>query len=116
MSACDVVVTKAGPGTIMEAVALGKPLILTGAVGLQEEGNIGFVTEAQLGVFCPNPVQAALATAVMLSAQASRDPASVTIPAYAGTAAIADTLLSLLPRQTGATDKSKTGEVVDAHS
>ena len=116
MSACDVVVTKAGPGTIMETATLGKPLILTGAVGMQEEGNIGFVTEARLGFFCPDPVHAAQAAAAMRATQPTETTDSKTFPPLAGTTAIAETLLSLLSRQTGAIDKSKTGEVANAHS
>ena len=116
MSACDVVVTKSGPGTIMETATLGKPLILTGAVGMQEEGNIGFVTETRLGVYCPDPAQAAQAAAAMRATQPTETTDSKTFPPLAGTTAIAETLLSLLSRQTGAIDKSKTGEVANAHS
>lgn len=104
MSACDVVVTKAGPGTIMEAATLGKPIILTGAVGLQEEGNIGFVTEAQLGVFCPNPVSTAPAVAAMMAAHVHQAPVSTATAPCAGTTKIAETLLTLLFSQTAATD------------
>ncbi len=55
MTACDVVVTKAGPGTIMEAATLRRPLVITGAVGLQEEGNIQFVLESGIGSLCRTP-------------------------------------------------------------
>jgi UDP-N-acetylglucosamine:LPS N-acetylglucosamine transferase len=116
MSACDVIVTKAGPGTIMETATLGKPLILTGAVGLQEEGNIGFVTEARLGVFCPDPVQAAKAATAMLLAQPLETANSKAMPPLAGTVAIAETLLDLLRRQATPTKQSSLGEVEDAHS
>ncbi len=111
MAACDVVVTKAGPGTIMEAASLGKPIVLTGAVGLQEEGNIGFVQDAQLGLFCPDPDQAAHMTSHMLAKSA---PVSVAKPSYAGTAAISAALLSLLSRRTAGSQKSATEEVTDA--
>jgi UDP-N-acetylglucosamine:LPS N-acetylglucosamine transferase len=116
MSACDIVVTKAGPGTIMETATLGKPLILTGAVGLQEQGNIGFVTEAGLGVFCPNPVKAAQAAASMRATQREEKKASMAIPVCAGTVAIAETLLTLLCRQAAPISQSSLGEVDDAHS
>lgn len=116
MSACDVIVTKAGPGTIMETATLGKPLILTGAVGLQEEGNIGFVTEARLGLFCPDPVQAAKAAEAMRLAQPADNTAEISSSACAGTAAIARTLLDLLSRQATSTKQSSLGEVEDAHS
>ncbi|MHC1759404.1 MAG: glycosyltransferase [Negativicutes bacterium] len=54
MMAADVVATKAGPGTIMEARALGRPLVVTGAVGLQETGNIDYVSNNRYGLFAPD--------------------------------------------------------------
>lgn len=56
MAAADVVVGKAGPGTVMEAAACGKQLVLTGAVGRQEEGNLGFAERWALGVHLSDPV------------------------------------------------------------
>jgi 1,2-diacylglycerol 3-beta-galactosyltransferase len=50
MAASDLVISKAGPGTIMEALALGRPFILTGAVGRQERGSIEYVLRRGLGV------------------------------------------------------------------
>ena len=57
MAASDVIISKAGPGTIMEAVAMRRPLIITEAVGIQETGNIDFVVNNRLGYFCPDPRQ-----------------------------------------------------------
>ncbi|HET9223956.1 MAG TPA: glycosyltransferase, partial [Roseiflexaceae bacterium] len=53
MAASDIIVTKAGPGTLMEALAMRRPVIVTQAVGMQERGNIDFVLNHELGVFCP---------------------------------------------------------------
>jgi hypothetical protein len=53
MAASDVVVTKAGPGTLMEALVMRRPVIVTTAVGMQERGNIDFVLNHELGFFCP---------------------------------------------------------------
>nr|WP_083778537.1 glycosyltransferase [Oscillochloris trichoides] len=53
MAASDIVVTKAGPGTLMEALVMRKPVLLTEAVGMQEQGNIDFVLNYELGMFCP---------------------------------------------------------------
>jgi len=53
MAASDVVVSKAGPGTLMEALAMRRPAIVTEAVGMQERGNIDFVLNYELGAFCP---------------------------------------------------------------
>ena len=51
----DIVVGKAGPGTIAEATCCGAPLVLTSFVPGQEEGNAEFVTEAGAGVYAPRP-------------------------------------------------------------
>jgi UDP-N-acetylglucosamine:LPS N-acetylglucosamine transferase len=53
MAAGDIVVTKAGPGTLMEALVMRRPVIVTQAVGMQERGNIDFVLNHELGMFCP---------------------------------------------------------------
>jgi 1,2-diacylglycerol 3-beta-galactosyltransferase len=53
MRASDVIVTKAGPGAISEAVACELPIVLTGAIPGQEEGNIDFVLQNGLGVLAP---------------------------------------------------------------
>ncbi|MBP2636529.1 MAG: Monogalactosyldiacylglycerol synthase [Firmicutes bacterium] len=55
MAASDIVITKAGPGTIMESAAMKRPLIITEAVGIQEIGNISYVEQNQLGYYCPSP-------------------------------------------------------------
>jgi 1,2-diacylglycerol 3-beta-galactosyltransferase len=55
MHAADVVVTKAGPGTITEAMASGLPIVLTGAVPGQEEGNVDFVVGNDLGTLARSP-------------------------------------------------------------
>ena len=51
----DVVVGKAGPGTIAEATCCGAPLVLTSFVPGQEQGNAEFVTGAGAGVYAPRP-------------------------------------------------------------
>ncbi len=42
MAAADVVVTKAGPSTLMEALAMRRPAIITRAVGAQEVDNVAY--------------------------------------------------------------------------
>lgn len=49
MCASDVIITKAGPGTISEALICGLPMVLNAFVPCQEEGNIPFVTENKVG-------------------------------------------------------------------
>jgi 1,2-diacylglycerol 3-beta-galactosyltransferase len=55
MRASDLVITKAGPGTIMESLAAGKPMILSGYLRGQEEGNVKFVQQTGIGVLRANP-------------------------------------------------------------
>ena len=55
----DIVVGKAGPGTIAEATCSGAPLVLTSFVPGQEKGNAEFVTGAGAGVYAPRPRQLA---------------------------------------------------------
>ena len=55
----DIVVGKAGPGTIAEATCCGAPLVLTSYVPGQEKGNAEFVTGAGAGVYAPRPGQLA---------------------------------------------------------
>ncbi len=55
MQASDVLVTKAGPGTISEAFIAGLPLILYSKMPGQEDGNVGYVTNQGAGIWAPNP-------------------------------------------------------------
>lgn len=67
MAASDILVTKAGPSTICEAVAVGLPLILSGAVPGQEDGNVRFVTQHGLGTYAPGPAEVARTVATWLA-------------------------------------------------
>jgi 1,2-diacylglycerol 3-beta-galactosyltransferase len=51
----DVVVTKAGPGTIAEAACCGAPLIVSSRVPGQEDGNADFVVTAGAARYAPGP-------------------------------------------------------------
>ncbi len=55
MGASDILVTKAGPGTICEAFIATLPIILYDAVPGQEEGNVDYVVESGAGAWCPTP-------------------------------------------------------------
>jgi 1,2-diacylglycerol 3-beta-galactosyltransferase len=57
MQAADILVTKAGPGTISEAFNAGLPMILYSHLPGQEDGNIGYVTSQGAGVWAPRPDQ-----------------------------------------------------------
>lgn len=55
MAAADMLVTKAGPGTISEAFIAGLPLVLYARLPGQEDGNVSYVVEEQAGVWAPRP-------------------------------------------------------------
>lgn len=55
MNAADILVTKAGPGTISEAFIAGLPLILYSRVPGQEDGNVDYVVDNRAGVWAPEP-------------------------------------------------------------
>lgn len=67
MGASDVIITKAGPGTISEALICGLPLVLNAFVPCQEEGNIPYVTENGVGVFETRPQKVAATISKWLS-------------------------------------------------
>ncbi|MHB8614375.1 MAG: MGDG synthase family glycosyltransferase [Candidatus Dormibacteraceae bacterium] len=53
MRACDMVVTKAGPGAIAEALATGLPVIITGFLPGQETPNVDYVVDSGFGSYAP---------------------------------------------------------------
>jgi 1,2-diacylglycerol 3-beta-galactosyltransferase len=55
MRASDFIVTKAGPGTIAEALNAQLPIILYSKLPGQEDGNVTFVEEEGAGVWAPTP-------------------------------------------------------------
>ncbi len=59
MAAASLLVTKAGPGTIAEAMAYGLPMVLNGFVPGQETDNVRWVEENDVGVYRSDPQQIA---------------------------------------------------------
>jgi 1,2-diacylglycerol 3-beta-galactosyltransferase len=55
MRAADFIVTKAGPGTISEALNAQLPIVLYSKLPGQEDGNVTFVVEEGAGVWAPTP-------------------------------------------------------------
>ncbi len=55
MGASDVLVTKAGPGTLSEAFIAGLPVIISSFIPGQEEGNVRYVLEHQAGAYAAMP-------------------------------------------------------------
>ncbi|GAA0182977.1 hypothetical protein Leryth_021017 [Lithospermum erythrorhizon] len=59
MGACDCIITKAGPGTIAEALIRGLPIILNDYIPGQEKGNVPFVVDNGAGIFMRSSRQTA---------------------------------------------------------
>jgi 1,2-diacylglycerol 3-beta-galactosyltransferase len=55
MRASNFIVTKAGPGTVAEALNAQLPIILYSKLPGQEDGNVTFVQEEGAGVWAPTP-------------------------------------------------------------
>jgi 1,2-diacylglycerol 3-beta-galactosyltransferase len=55
MRAADILVTKAGPSTITEALNAGLPLILYSRLPGQEDGNVDYVLSEGVGLWAPKP-------------------------------------------------------------
>lgn len=55
MRASDVIVTKAGPGTITEALNAHLPIIMYAKIAGQEDGNVAYVESEGAGVWAPEP-------------------------------------------------------------
>ena len=72
MRASDFIVTKAGPGTIAEALNAELPIILYSKLPCQEDGNVTFVQEEGAGVWAPNPQDAVRALTRWISRPAER--------------------------------------------
>jgi 1,2-diacylglycerol 3-beta-galactosyltransferase len=55
MRAADILVTKAGPGTISEALIAGLPMVIYSRLPGQEDGNVTYVVSEGAGVWAPHP-------------------------------------------------------------
>jgi len=71
LAAADVVVGKAGPASTMEALAVGRPLIVTAYAGLNEARVVRFLQARGLGSYAPDPQRVAGAL------ERWRDPAAL---------------------------------------
>lgn len=67
MAASDMMCTKAGPGTIAEALIRGLPMIITAFLPGQEEANVRYVEQQKVGVFARKPRKIAAIAADWLS-------------------------------------------------
>lgn len=67
MAAVDLIVTKAGPGTISEALVMGLPILISDFVPGQEEGNVRYVVEGGAGLLADTPEELAAALGELLA-------------------------------------------------
>jgi len=80
MGAADLIITKAGPSTIAEALVSGVPMILYGFITGQEEGNVPYVVDRGAGVYVTEPAEIARTVAEWLR------PGNLELAAMAGRA------------------------------
>lgn len=59
MGAADILITKAGPGTISEAFIAGLPLLIFRFLPEQERGNVTYVQEHRAGAYAETPQEIA---------------------------------------------------------
>jgi len=105
MRAATLLVTKAGPGTITEAMNAGLPMVLYSYVPGQEEGNAAYVVVTGAGVWAPGPEATAAAVRRWLArpdeiARASR--AALTAARPQAAREVARLLASLIEERTPA--------------
>ncbi|MER2598825.1 MAG: glycosyltransferase [Caldilineales bacterium] len=84
MAAADLLISKAGPGTIAEALACHLPMILSGYIPGQETGNVAYVEQNGVGKLAHTPQRIAALAETWL------DPASpvlTTMQQHCGTLA-----------------------------
>jgi len=55
MAESNLIITKAGPGTIAEALTMNLPIIITSWLPGQEEGNVEFVVRENIGRVSRDP-------------------------------------------------------------
>ncbi len=67
LRAADVLISKAGPATIVEAAALGTPMILNGAIKYQESPNAEYVVQQGAGLYAEGAQKVAATLEQVLS-------------------------------------------------
>ena len=60
MSKSDIIITKGGPGSIAEALAMNLPMIIMSWLPGQEEGNVKYVRDENVGRVSEDPKEIAL--------------------------------------------------------
>ncbi|MFP3854933.1 MAG: MGDG synthase family glycosyltransferase, partial [Anaerolineales bacterium] len=110
MQAATLLVTKAGPGTITEALNAGLPMVLYSRIPGQEDGNVDYVVDKSVGTWAPSPQATAGAVRTWLSSPSRLAEASKACKEMARPQAaveIAEILISNLgKRETGPNGKN----------
>ncbi len=57
LAACDLVVGKAGPASVAEALAVGRAVLVSSYAGLNEAKLVRFLERSTLGAYVPTPAQ-----------------------------------------------------------
>lgn len=102
MQAATLLVTKAGPGTITEAINAGLPMVLYSRIPGQEDGNVDYVVGKGIGTWAPSPQGTAAAVRRWLEQPAQLEGAKETALEMARPKAaveIAEILVANLDRQ-----------------
>ncbi|GAC1361417.1 MAG: glycosyltransferase [Ktedonobacteraceae bacterium] len=82
MAAADIIMGKAGPNMLLEAVTLGKPFIATAYIPGQEEANLEFIRRHKLGWVALEPMQQLDLLARLISQRAELHAMQATVAAY----------------------------------
>lgn len=96
MGACDIIITKAGTGTLCEALAAGRPVILFDAVPGQEDGNREYVVAREAAAWRPSSQAVARQAAEWLADPAARARAAANAQAIARPGAAMDIARALI--------------------
>jgi 1,2-diacylglycerol 3-beta-galactosyltransferase len=109
MKAADILVTKAGPGTISEALASGLPMVLNSRIPGQEDGNVRYVVEEGAGRWAPGTERTARAVRRWIANPKVRESAATACSRIAKPRAaddIADLIWNWLPQNDNGSLKS----------
>jgi processive 1,2-diacylglycerol beta-glucosyltransferase len=82
MAAADIVMGKAGPNMLFEAVTLGKPFVATACMPGQEEANLEFIRRHQLGWVALTPEQQCSLLALLAADRDALEAMRATVDAY----------------------------------
>jgi 1,2-diacylglycerol 3-beta-galactosyltransferase len=103
MCASDCLISKAGPGSIHEAISLGLPIILCDHIPGQEDGNVSYVVDKQIGAHIEAPAEIAQVVSEWLrpgNTEVSEMKTRARALAHpSATLDIVDHLLRLIPNQ-----------------